>query len=597
MIEVATLLLLLSLCVVRADSRILKYERKAGINEPPVPRDRLLKGRFKFARPNLDAIRRAFEIGHSISEVFYAGDGRYAVPGEYPTEIRHTSNRVLGYIPAYRTLGDPIYRQRAVEGLDYLLRLQEKSPDGDFPWYYRSYRGVRNRDDGLFEAGMAGRAFVEGYRLTGDKRYLDASVRVAEWEIGCPISRNNNYNMLAVWHLAAHHEVAPDPRFIDSAIEKTRLGGMPEQLPSGGWPGHNSWMWYHGIIARGMAELLRVLPDDHVFRPDLTASLTAALNRAIREQCASGEVPPNPRLKTRSHTCAFILHALLVARQSFGAALDNCINGIVDYRLRKLPDELGVRALAEAWSSYVRRREAARDAATDEVVWRADLDRVVRDAEWGRMAVGVFNCWYPGNDFDPAHQQWSSITSERTGRGAQRITSTGVRLFGGMGWRVPRNVLLPGRRYRFTAWTRCDGAPGKTHLVLCSAYSGRERPNWDPFSECEFTRENPTCDNYSPVTVCFTANGETTYVYVWMMGAELSSDESVSLTVDEAVVSDAGLPFPRWDPSLDAFEGDPYMILLPTGVYLETMSASKAVMEPVDGFTASMSLGESPWGP
>ncbi len=320
-----------------------------------------------------------------------------------------------------------------------------------------------------------------------------------------------------------------------------------------------------------MAELLRVLPKDHVFRPELTESLIGALNRAIREQRASGEVPPNPRFRTRGHTCAFILHALLVARQSFGAALDNCIDGIMDYRLGKLPDESLVRELADAWSGYARQRQAAREAATNEAVWRADLDRVVRDAEWGRMAVGAFNCWYPCNDFHPSNQQWSSITSERTGRTAQQITSAGARLFGGMGWQVPRNALVRGRRYRFTAWTKCAGAPGKVPLVLCSAYSGRQKPCWDPFTSCEFTRENPTQD-YAPISVCFMAGGEATYVYVWTMGADLGAGESVSLLVDEAVVSDAGLPFPQLGASLDAYEGDPYMILLPTGAYLGSAS-------------------------
>lgn len=565
------LLLMASVAVVRASDRVLRFEEKAGVNDPPVPRDRLLSPRFRFPLPNLNEVAHAFEIGHRLSEAIYSGDGYWDGPGEYPNEVRHTSNRVLGYIPAFRALGLPVYRQRALEGLGYLLRVHNDTPEGDFPWHYRSYRGVRNRNDGLYEAGMAGRAFVEGYRLTGDETCLDASRKVARWAIACPISPNNNYNMFAVWHLAAHYAIEPVPQLLESAIEKTRLGGMPNQFAAGGWPGHNSWMWYHGIIARGMAELLRVLPADHQFRPELTESLTAALNRAVREQLASGEVPPNPRFKSRGHTCSFILHALLVARDSLGDVLDNCIHGIMRYRLRKTPDEEFVAHYAREWDSYIAGRASAREAATDQVVWRADFGRFVRDVEWGEVAVGAYNCWYPCNDPSPDHVGWSRAISDRTGGGAQRVASRGVRLFGGMGWTIPRGALLPGRRYRFTAWARCEGGPDRMPLVLCSAYSGRPRPAWDPFSECEFTRENPTYDGYSPTSVCFTAGSDETHVYVWTMGSEIRPDEEVSLVVDQAEVSDAGLPLPKWDPALDSFEGDQFMVLLPTGVYLETM--------------------------
>ena len=565
------LFLVVAFAVIRADSRILRHEKKTGVNEPPVPRDQLLRPRFRFPKPSFDELSRAFEIGHALSEVIYAGNGQYENGGDYPTEVRHTSCRVLGYIPAYRMLGKPIYKQRAIEGLEYLLRVQNESSGGDFPWYHRSHRGIRNRNDGLFETGIAGRAFVEGYKLTGDDRYLNASRRAAEWEMSCPISPNNNYNMFAVWHLAAHYELTQEQSLLDCAIEKTRLGGMPGQFPSGGWPGHNSWIWYHGIIARGMAELLRVLPQDHTFRSDLTASLTAAINRAIREQTSSGEVPPNPRFKIRGHTCAFILHALLIARESMGTTLDNCIYGIMRYRLGKMSDESFVSEYAARWQEYASAREASREAATGEIVWRAKLDRFVKDAEWGDVAVGAFNCWYPCNDLDPKHVRWQRTNSERIGGYAQQITSSGARLFGGMGWSIPKDVLVPGRRYRFTGWVKCSGGPDRMPLVLCSVYSGRKRPEWDPFSDCEFTRENPTYDSYSPVSVAFTAGNDVTYVYVWAMSDEIAPDESVSLAVDEAYVTDDGLPLPKWDHMLERFEGDPYMILLPTGVYLETM--------------------------
>jgi len=568
------LLLLICLCVVRANGRLLELEKHAGRDEKPVPADRILESKSRFPVPTFERAARAFRIGHELSEARYAGNGCWECPGDYPCTVRHTSNRVNGYAAAYRVFGDQIYRARAEEGLEYLLRVL--TGDGDVPWFYRSNRGVRNRSDGLFEAGTGGRAIVEGYKLTGDPRLLDASARITAWEMECPISPNNNYNMFAVWHLAAHYELTGDDAALGSAIDKTKLGGMPNQFPSGGWPGHNSWMWYHGIIARGMAELLRVLPEDHPFSPELTSALTGALNRAIREQRKSGEVPANSNARRRGHTCPFILHALLTARSSFGDQLDNCIHGIMQYRLSKLPKQARVREIVNAWTDYKLSAADARDTATDEAVWAADFDLFVKDVDWGELVPDAFNCYYPCNDFDPKHQQWRRAESRRTHGSAQEIVSTGAKLFGGMGWSIPANTLVPGRQYRFTASVKCTGGPEKMPLILCSAYSGRPRPTWDPFSGCQFTRENPTFDSFSELSVNFTASDQANHVYVWAMGEDLDEGQSASIIADEARIQDAGDPLPKWDSSLDAFETEHDMMLLPTAAYLETMFKDNA---------------------
>lgn len=555
--------------VIRAKRRMLDLEKSAGLNEPEVPRDRFLKSRFRFPAPSRQEVVRAFEIGHTLSEIVYAGDGYWDCPGEYTNTLRYTSNRVLGYISGYRATGIDIYRQRALEGMEYILRHQ--SPEGDFPWYYNSNRGVYNRNDGLFEAGIAGRMFIEGYRLTGDERWLEASEKTARWEMDCPISPNNNYNMFAVWHLASHYEVTKDKAALESAVEKTRLGGMPGQLKSGGWPEHNSWMWYHGIIVRGMAALYATLPDDHPFKEELRPSLTAAINRAIREQAGTGEVTPNPKIKCKGHTCPFILNGLLEGRRGFGDVFDNCIFGLMRYRIRKLPDEWGIREYASAWKAYSAARDAAISRATGEVVWRADFGRFVKDVEWGEVVPDAFNCWYPCNEFDPACQQWRKCESDRTCSPAQEIVSCGAKLFGGMGWSIPGGVLIPGRRYRFSASVKCKGDLQSMPLVMCSAYAGKKRPTWDPFSECNFSRENSSFEQFSEVSVTFTASREANYVYVWAMGSEIGADQSVSLIVDEASISDAGAPLPKWDHKLDDFDSQTDMLLLPTGIYLEEM--------------------------
>lgn len=569
MFFIVMLISLLALCVVRADGKLLRLEKQAGQDDPEVPRDTLLKTRFRFPVPSKEQIVNAFEVGHALSEVRYKGDGCWDCAGEYRNTLRNTSNRVLGYIPAHRVLGNDIYRQRAIEGLDYLLREQKEA--GDFPWYYNSYRGVCNRNDGLFEAGIAGRAFVEGYKLTGDRKYLDASYRVARWEMDCPISVNNNYNMFAVWHLAAHYELTGDQQALESAVTKTREGGIPRQLPSGGWPEHNSWMWYHGIIVRGMAELDRVLPEDHPFKPELRASMVAAINRVIREQLASGETPPNPKVKRRGHTCSFILVGLLTARESLGESLDKCIYGTERFRMSKMLSPSEVEQFVSTWRAYDQAREAARASATGNVMWRADFSRFFKDVEWGEVLPDAFNCWYPSNEFSHENVQWQKTISERTGEPAPRMVSRDVPMFGGMGWNIPRGTLTPGRRYVFKASVKCEGGPDRVPLVLGSAFAGKKRVNWNPFDECVFSRENPTFDSFSQIEVPFVASNSVNNVYVWIQPDMQARGGVMSLTVDEAAIVDGGPAYPEWDPSIEAFEAEHDMLLQPTGYYLERM--------------------------
>jgi len=543
--------------------KCLRYERTAGVKDPPVPRDRLLKPRFRFPGSSFDEVARAFEIGHLVSEAVYAGDGCWDCPGDYPSPIRNCANRVRGYAIASRVLGDETYRIRAAEGIGYLLRAQY--PEGDFPCFDKSHNGVRGPEDGLFETAAAGRALIEHHRSSGDARCLEASRVAAEWEMACPLSSNVRDNMAAVSHLVAHHEAAPDARVIESAVERARASAITNQLACGGWPGRDSWMWNHGTITRGLADLLRVLPEGHAFEHDLRACLTAALNRSIRLQAASGEALPNFRVHVRGHTCAHTLDALLAARGLFGDAFEDCIRGIVRFRLARTPDESFARAYAGTWRNYVGARERVRDAATGETAWRAQLDHFVKDTDLGEVAVGAL-------DYQPAERsassgsvRWVAASSERTGGGAQRIDFVGGPVVGGMGWSIPAGALTPGMRYRFAASVRCSGDTQTLPLVFCSA---------DGESAAEFTRESPTFGSYSIVSICFTAAAEANTVWVWSFdhssssGLRMRGAALASITVDEAMIADAGRPLPPWDPALDAFERHQDMILLPTAEWL-----------------------------
>ncbi|MDD5600042.1 MAG: hypothetical protein PHV82_19005, partial [Victivallaceae bacterium] len=189
-----------------------------------------------------------------------------------------------------------------------------------------------------------GCAFIEMYRLTGEKRYLDASAKTAEWLMNFETDYNNNYNSLAVWHLCEHYLETGDMRCLESAVEKTVNGVYPNQQSNGSWPGHNSWIFYHGIILRGLAYLYRILPDGHQQKAELRRRITMTLNCVIAAQQADGYLksccdenewqksrrPESPYfIHSEKKICPFTIHALVCIQQFTVWDVANVLYGLL----------------------------------------------------------------------------------------------------------------------------------------------------------------------------------------------------------------------------------------------------------------------------
>ena len=93
--------------------------------DQPVPEDRLLPVKHKFARPDDAGVLKRFEAHHAASEKRYRGDGSWesrdtlaGKPGgeKQPPDLRATYQRVEGYLGAYTATGRDVYLQRAKEG-------------------------------------------------------------------------------------------------------------------------------------------------------------------------------------------------------------------------------------------------------------------------------------------------------------------------------------------------------------------------------------------------------------------------------------------------------------------------------------------------
>ncbi len=149
-------------------------------------------------------------------------------------------------------------------------------------------------DGGLqFDNGEAGLALLEFYTLTHEEKYLASARRAADWAASRPLARNWNYNSFSVSLLAEAFRVTGERRYLDAAVRKALLGVIPGQLTTGPQAGrwvdaHNARPAYHFIMMRALVQLAAVLPPDHPARPEIVRSLRLGLLARNRDLLGPG---------------------------------------------------------------------------------------------------------------------------------------------------------------------------------------------------------------------------------------------------------------------------------------------------------------------
>ena len=284
--------------------------------DQPVPVDRLLPLTHQFSRPDHDAVLARFEQHHAASEKRYRGGGRWEsratlagkAGGEtQPPDLRATYQRVAGYLAAYQAQRRPLYLQRAREGADYLLLVQQENGTIGDPYY---------------GSGQAGVALVHAWRQTGNTAYRAAVTRIVDHFQQVEASWNYNYNMMLTeaalaWAQATdgYHQVAD--RLQTEMLQST----LREQRPWGGWAGHNSRIGYHCANLSAFCQLFQTLPPEPQYdalRLRLKQRVTAALNRMIREQVPAGGFPFVHGQPGTARQNSGIVPALIQVYETFG---------------------------------------------------------------------------------------------------------------------------------------------------------------------------------------------------------------------------------------------------------------------------------------
>jgi hypothetical protein len=210
-------------------------------------------------------------------------------------------------------------------------------------------------DGGLqFDNAECGIALFELHDLTRDPRHLASARKAADWALNRPLCTNWNYNAFSVHLLAKAHAVTHEPRYLDAAWSKARLGVLPGQLTDGPHAGrwmdaHNARPAYHYIMMGALAQLAATLPPDHAGHHAILAALNSGLIARNTEFIAQGVMT-----KDKAMEALLLLQDLFARDPVFlettqtRAALQ-CLGAFVseEHRQGKLP--LGPRA----WGQFL----------------------------------------------------------------------------------------------------------------------------------------------------------------------------------------------------------------------------------------------------
>ena len=221
------------------------------------------------------------------------------------------------------------------EKVGYLMeRMLKEHPDLVVDGWIPDDRG----DGGLqFDNGLCGTALVEAWELTHDDRYLAGARRAGDWASAQPMVANWNYNAFSAGLLGRLARATGERKYLDSAVEKARVGVLPGQMKSGRWfDAHNACAAYHNILLRDLLEVFAALPESHDFRAELRDALVRGLDQAAGETVAQGFT---------GHWTANFARALVLLGENakWREALNVCVNAALTGKARSLgPDAVRV---------------------------------------------------------------------------------------------------------------------------------------------------------------------------------------------------------------------------------------------------------------
>jgi len=159
-----------------------------------------------------------------------------------------------GYLTLYKLTGQPEYRRKAVDRLEWLL--ENKSPKfQEYSWAnhfdYASRGGRYGKHESIIVwSALIGQAFLDAFEILGDRRFLAVAESVCRWILALPKERTHtgtclsyhmieqnsvhNANMLGAAMLARTWSHVRKPEYLDMASAAMEYS-CRRQRPDGSW--------------------------------------------------------------------------------------------------------------------------------------------------------------------------------------------------------------------------------------------------------------------------------------------------------------------------------------------------------------------------
>jgi hypothetical protein len=237
----------------------------------------------------LASVEARFRDIHLANEHLYNGNGSWDPHPLAPLygsgiPIEEVSERIIGYLGAFEAFGTPVFLERAEEAGQYLL---EHRMFADGHLRLEAHLVVE------LEYAYAGCALLALWqRDRAQTGYLDAARRIAdrlvEEHIGGPV----DHALKAAQLLAPMYRLTGEKIYLKAALRRARRA-IALQLPYGGWPGEDSRIWYHCMIARSLIDTYIATPNTlahYTGKDRIARCITAALNRVALAQCEDGHI-------------------------------------------------------------------------------------------------------------------------------------------------------------------------------------------------------------------------------------------------------------------------------------------------------------------
>ena len=198
--------------------------------------------------------------------------------------LEEVSDRILGYLGAFKAFGDLAFLKRAQEAGRYLL---ERRMFANGHLRLEAHLVIELE---YTYAGCALLALWEHDRAQSE--YLHAAMKIGDRLVEEHIGGAIDHALKVAQLLGPLYRLTGNPGYLKAALRRS-LRAVAFQLPYGGWPGQDSRIWYHCIIARGLIDAYVATPNTLAYytkRDRIARTITAALNRVLLSQSESGEV-------------------------------------------------------------------------------------------------------------------------------------------------------------------------------------------------------------------------------------------------------------------------------------------------------------------